>query len=131
MKMSEMYPTKYISCSDLQGKVATVQIERVEIHTMDEKTGERKPVAYFAGKTRGLALNKTNGHAISLLYGDDSDGWIGQSIEIFPAQTDFGGKIVDCIRVRGPQGGMVQPAAPPPAAAPAPPSGDLDDEIPF
>jgi hypothetical protein len=53
--------------------------------------------------SRGTALNAEN-----------SDDWVGKTIELFPTQTRFGGKVVDCIRVRRHR--------PPPQAAPATPT---------
>ena len=56
---------------------------------------------------KGLVLNKTNAAAIAKTHGDDSDEWIGQAIELYPAVTQFNGNTVDCIRVRA----SVAPAA--------------------
>jgi len=34
------------------------------------------------------------------LYGTDTEDWVGQRITIFATTTEFGGKTMDCIRVR-------------------------------
>ena len=55
---------------------------------------------------------------------------IGKTIELFPTQTQFGKKMVDCIRVR-----RHRPAAQGASARPANDAADidesLDDEIPY
>jgi hypothetical protein len=89
---------------------------------------------YFRGGTKALVLNLTNWDAVADIAGDDTDGWPGQRIEVFPTTTELRGKIVDCIRIRPPAQREFVPAAtkkkpPPPAAAGN--GGGLDDEIPF
>jgi hypothetical protein len=37
---------------------------------------------------------------IESLYGDDTNGWAGRSIQLTASTTEFGGKIVGCIRLR-------------------------------
>jgi hypothetical protein len=89
---------------------------------------DTKPVLYFEKGPKGFVLNVTNANTIKKVYGDDTANWIGKPIEIYPAQTEFRGDMVDAIRVRVPDAGpsattaAVPPAAPPPApTAAAPP----------
>jgi hypothetical protein len=100
MKVSEAFPSKYLSAADLNG-----QNVRVTMGTVDmEKVGEdMKPVLYFRGKSKGLTLNKTNSKTIAEAYGDEMDDWNGQELVLFPVMTDFQGKQVEAIRVRMPQ----------------------------
>lgn len=157
MKMSEAFPTKYVSAADLQGREVEVTIANVVMEAMDTNTGEHKPCAYFHGTPKGLVLNKTNANTIADAYGDDTDQWIGHPITLFPSMTDFAGKQVACIRVKingtafpmamgqTPAATAVQPhpvpigpgqaaaqgvAVPPETDLPLTPN-DLDDEIPF
>jgi len=107
-----------------------LQIAKVE----REKVGpdqEYKWVVYFKGKDKQFVLNGTNWDLIAdALREDDSDNWIGNTIELYATKTQFGSKLVDCIRVRrhrpGPEAAPVQPSKSPPGNG-----GDLNDEIPF
>lgn len=97
-----MFDRDYLGAWDLQGRDVTVVIDRVKAGELVGQGGRkaRKPVVYFRGKEKGFALNKTNAKAIAAMYGNDTSKWSGQSITIYPTQTQFGGEQVDCIRVR-------------------------------
>ncbi|MGH8646294.1 MAG: hypothetical protein ACREX4_18275 [Gammaproteobacteria bacterium] len=77
---------------------------------------EEKPVVSFLSKDKSLVLNRTNATVLLERYGDDTDHWIGKSIELIVERVSFRGKLVDAIRIRVP------------SAAPA---EDFDDDIPF
>lgn len=48
-------------------------------------------------------MNKTNASTIGAAYGDDTDGWVGKPIILFPTKTQMGVQgMVDCIRIRIP-----------------------------
>jgi hypothetical protein len=131
-KVSEAFPSNYIKCADLNEKPHQLMMAYVEI----EKIGDdKRPVLYFKGAKKGLVLNKTNANNIADLYGDDMDEWTGQTVVLFPATTDFQGKTVDCIRVRGPKPAAKGVKKTPPKEEnenPAAGVGELiDDEIPF
>lgn len=116
MDMNSAFPSEYLRACDLQGKDFTLKMRSVSMAEMQD--GERKPVVYFEGADKGLILNKTNCNAIIDLYGSDSDKWIGQEVILFPTQTDFQGRQVECIRVR-----LRKPAP----AVPQEPSGSGED----
>ena len=122
MKVSDAFPSKYLSAADLGGNNIRVVMQNVEM----EKIGDdNKPVLYFRGKTKGLALNKTNSKAIAEVYGDETDDWNGGELILFPVMTDFQGKPVEAIRVRAPQPKDNKPVAKP-ALEPA-----GGDDVPF
>ena len=100
MKVSEAFPSKYLSAADLDGKNLRLSMKNVEIEKVGDDT---KPVLYFRGQIKGLALNKTNSKTIADVYGDEMDDWTGNEIILFPVMTDFQGKQVEAIRVRAPQ----------------------------
>lgn len=100
MKVSDAFPSKYISAPDLKGGNVRVVMQHIEIEKVGDDT---KPVLYFQGKQKGLVLNKTNSKAIADVYGDEMDDWTGQELILFPIMTDYQGKQVDAIRVRAPQ----------------------------
>ncbi len=118
MNINEQFPSKFIKEADLQGQPRVLTMARVTVEAMDQTGGDTKPVVYFQGAKKGLALNITNKNVIVLLYGTETDNWIGKQIELYPSQTDFRGEVVACIRCRIP--GAVGALAAAPAAAPAP-----------
>jgi hypothetical protein len=137
MKMSEEFPSKYLKASDLQGREVRLTMAHVE----REKIGDDfKPVLYFKGKDKGLAMNKTNAGTIADAYGDDSDDWMDQPIILFSVMVDFQGKVGPAIRCRVPTAKDNKAAAPRredpissgPISPPSRPAADLvEDDIPF
>lgn len=102
-KIDEVYSGgSTLKASDLQGKARKVQIETCEIREFEDNGKKsRKIVLGFAGKDKGLVVNKTNAQTIAHNIGsDDTDDWIGQEIIMYPTRVDFGGQMVDAIRVK-------------------------------
>ncbi|MDX2318316.1 MAG: hypothetical protein QNK44_07925 [Hyphomicrobiaceae bacterium] len=154
--MSQAFPTKFIKADDIGAARPTVIIADVRLEDVGDDAGP-KPVAYFHGKEKGMVLNKTNAEMIAHLYGDETDAWRGQSIDLYTTMVQYGGKSLLGIRVMAPAPQMPAHQAPPPVAqrpihpapnpnvpisdfATPPPiaptvaqpgGGDLDDEIPF
>lgn len=97
------FDRNYVSAFELNGKDVTVTIARVEAGKMPCKgtsKTEKKPVLYFNGSDRGLALNKTNAKTVATLYGNKTEAWTGKRVTLFPTTTAFGGETVECIRIR-------------------------------
>lgn len=116
---------------DLQGRDVTVVIERVAQGTLVGQQGKKtkKPVVFFKGKSKPLALNITNIKTISSLYGSFRvEDWIGKSITLYPTTTNFGSETKDCIRIRNKRPGASTTAQA--EAAPREPGSDdgYDDE---
>lgn len=130
MKANDIFSSKYLNASDLRGRDVTVTIDRVEVEKMPN-SGEKKPALYFRGKDKGLLVNKTNFNTIAEVLGaDDTDDWEGKQITLYPTETDFQGKMVDCIRVRRRKAATDEWQAPAPQPEPRQPDVD-DNEIPF
>lgn len=103
MKINQAFPSKYIKCEDLNGREVPCKIARVLMEDVGAAgSPEEKAVMYFAGKTKGIVLNKTNAMTISLSYGEDTDDWVNKDVILYPATTPFQGQIVPCIRLRIP-----------------------------
>jgi len=139
MDINSAFPSTFLKASDLQGRSVDVTIAKVVMESVGD---DNKPVVYFVGKEKGLALNKTNGNAIQMMYSAETNNWSNQPISIYPTETEFGGKIVPCIRVKAPGGQDVtaflaqrtQDANRSAEQAQGDyqgPGSDLDDEIPF
>ena len=99
MNVDDIFTSKYIKASDLRGQNISLTIERAEKEKMPD--GKKALVLFFAGKDKGLVLNRTNYNTISELLDEvDPDGWQGQKITLYPSETEYGGRMVDCIRVK-------------------------------
>lgn len=126
MDINAAFPSKFIKAADLQGQDVTVTIARFALESVDEDSGELKPVIYFAGHQRGLVLNKTNAITIADLYGTETERWIGRPVTLYPTHCQYGAKMVDCIRIRpfppangaAPQLAGQQPPPPPQPSGP-------------
>jgi hypothetical protein len=98
-----MDPKEFLFAFDLDGRDVNVTITHC---TPGELTGEqgrktKKPIAHLQGTPKKLALNATNCTTIEQLTGiDDPREWKNVRVVLFPTKTNFGGKTVDCIRIR-------------------------------
>jgi hypothetical protein len=97
MLIDQLYPSRFLKCSDLNGKPLRVTIAGLK---REDVGGEQKVVLSFVNGTKQLILNKTNARAIAKALGDETRGWAGKDIVLVPAQVDFRGDMVDAIRVR-------------------------------
>jgi hypothetical protein len=104
MFKDDVFPSKYLKYTDLQGKPTVMAIEGAVLETLKSPEGKTqdKVVLYFAGAKKSLPLNVTNFDAVADICGADTDDWPGCRIEIYPSKTQMAGKTVDCIRVRPP-----------------------------
>jgi hypothetical protein len=100
----------------------------------------------FVGKKKALVVNKTNAQRIAMMYGNDTDEWIGKSITLYVDIVDFQGKATEAIRIKVRKtahslNGESVDRVPDPISTssermPQPPTRrapvvDMDDEIPF
>jgi hypothetical protein len=128
---SEAFPTRFFKAADIPDSGLPLKIAKVE----QEKVGpdqDLRWVLYSKGQDKQLILNGTNWDLIAAaLREENSDNWVGQIIELFRTQTQFGGKRVDCIRVRRfrPPAAQAAPARPPKAAPTI--DDSFDDNIPY
>jgi hypothetical protein len=136
MNVDELYPSKYLSAGDLQGKEPTVTITQITMEKMTD--GQNKPCIFVNNRPKGIILNKTNAMAIASMYGKNTDAWIGKKIKLVKVWTDFQGKPVEAIRLVPPgietmqeRGMAAQAPANPPPAQPDDYGALMDDEIPF
>lgn len=126
MKISQLYPSKYVKAADLNGKTVTLTIAKLVVEELghgNEK--ERKPILYFQKATKGLVLNRTNAMTIAGLYGDESDDWAGKRISIYPTRVRAFGAMQDTIRIREEIPALPKPAA---TAAQVEAQSELDDD---
>src|SRR4029434_1526964 len=127
MKISEIFPSKYLTASDLNGKPYTLTIRTVTLEEMmtHENKKVQKPTCWFVGAQKGFVMNVTNAHIIVALYGDDTDVWAGKRITIYPTKVKAFGSYQDAIRVREEIPAQPKPAA---KAAQIEEQSGLDDD---
>ena len=105
-----LYPNKYISAADLQGRdvhltIVNVRSEEVRnsygvekkaivrFKEFADREGQEKPHLWIMPKTMMKLVAK-------MLDTYETDAWVGKRITLYPTTTDLKGEIVDCIRVR-------------------------------
>ncbi len=101
MKMNDAYPGQYLRTEDFQSP-RTLTITGVEMEDVGgaQTPGEVKPVLQFEEENRGFVLNKTNFAWLADNLGEDSESWIGKQVELYQTETNYGGKLVPCTRIR-------------------------------
>ena len=77
----------------------------------DDGSAAAKPVLHFQDLPQALVLNKTNFTALSLMFGEDTNDWIGAKVALYPSRVDFKGKTMPTIKVRRPQKAAAAPAS--------------------
>lgn len=128
MLVSQAFPSEYLRAVDLKDHNVLVVISNVEMRDIGD---DHKPVLFFQGKEKGLVCNKTNANNIANVYGDDTDGWLGKEIVLYPTMVDYQGRSVSAIRVRAPQPKDRKLNAAPKQTPQPQNDGGFDDEIPF
>lgn len=89
----------------------TVQIARVVREKLPERDSDKEPQSapcmYFSynGKelTKRLKLPKSLMYGLSLMYGVDTDAWIGKDVTLFATKCMSFGDVEEAIRIRFPQ----------------------------
>jgi hypothetical protein len=97
-----MTDREFIYAFDLNGKDCVVRIAKVEQGSLASAGGRKtkKPVVFFEGKEKGLALNATNAKTIASMFGNYVEKWIGQAVTLYPTTTQMNGETMECIRIR-------------------------------
>lgn len=129
MKVSEVYPSNFITAGDLEGKELRITIDRVADKgtvRREDKTAIDKAVVYFKGSPKGFIIGPTNARSIRMALGiNEMSDWPGKQIAIYPTTTkislgmaeqngcpilEINGKMatVPCIRVKVPTLGGVK-----------------------
>lgn len=111
MKAGDVFKGSYLKADDLQNRRVRVTIEDVTMEDIghDDKK-ERRAVAHFVGKDRGLVLNKTNWSILEDVCGSqDSDDWRGATVTLYVAKVDYQGKRVPAVRVSDQPGDTTLP----------------------
>ena len=107
--LDDVYGGSWIKAETLDGETP-VTIAGWRIHEFEDG---KKQVALELAEydDKELGLNATNKNMVVEMHGDDPDKWVGKSIVLFKDKTDFGGKLVNCVRIRYKADNTPAPAA--------------------
>lgn len=97
ININDVFPSKYLKAADLNGAPVNMRISDVQMATVGD---DEKLVIYFHGKDKGVVLNKTNANNIAMVLGPDTDGWLDQSVQLYPTMVDFQGRSIESIRIK-------------------------------
>jgi hypothetical protein len=114
-KKHDIYPTKFFRAADLpDGWSLVAQVEMCRREEFDGKRdGEtvEKLVLYLRGIKSGLVVGPVvwdqiaevmAANGVDKFNADDYEFWPGHWIELHRDRTQFGGKMVPCVRVKAP-----------------------------
>jgi len=144
VKVSETYSSnggRFLRASDLPPGARRTAV----IHSAaNELVGQKERTVLDLVSPKGtswpkrLILNLSNAMQLSAAFGDETDDWAGNVIEIWTEMVTYNNESVPGIKVLPAANGQqpVPTASAPPAQLPrgksfVGPSSDLDDEIPF
>lgn len=129
--INDVFPSKFLKAHELNGAQPIVTIERVEFEPVG-RDREMKAVVYFAGKSKGVVLNKTNATKIIEISGSSiTEEWPGTRVRLYTTEATFGGETYDVVRIKAPGAPGVRAVPPPPPPPIEPLEQITDDEIPF
>ncbi len=123
MQKNQALPSKYLNGSDVGAQLFKLVIKSIVMEKM-ENDGAMKPVMYFTNAQKGLVVNATNWDNMTTVYPDDSDAWIGKTVEMYTEATRTpNGQPTRGVRIRpvaGPDTAAQYAQAPLGGAQPAP-----------
>src|SRR5262245_98224 len=99
MDINDVFQSETIKAADLKGQ----EHERC-IATVERKDFENGPklIITFQGGKKAFVCNRTNSKRIAAAYGNDTRGWIGKVIILYPELVQFQNGMVESVRVRTP-----------------------------
>src|ERR1019366_7337639 len=101
MKINSKGSSKYLTKGDVPAPILAT-IADVKIETL-QNPREDKPILYFVGTTlKPMVLNVTNRRMLVAAFGDETDAWRGQRVEIYVNHdvTNSSCAVVGGVRVR-------------------------------
>ncbi len=98
--MADEFPSKYLKAADIK-RTRVEEISHIELAVMPG--GEKKPVLYLKGMSKGVILNVTNRSVLIEAYGDNTGNWIGKEVELFTMMVTYNGATNPAIRLRIPE----------------------------
>jgi hypothetical protein len=113
MKLDQLFPTRYATGADLNGKAFTFTVAAVsmeQMHSQPGKPAEAKPVLYFKETQKGIVLTRPLAMQIAeILRSTDTDEWTGKKVTIYPQPLIVAGQHRVAIRAKTPTNGTDTP----------------------
>jgi hypothetical protein len=104
--INEVFGGETLKAADLQGREFTLAIANVKAKEFDKGN---KLVIKFVGAKKALIANRTNAKRVAMLYGNNTDFWVGRQVTLYAEMVDFKGEPTWAIRVKAPPGYQAQP----------------------
>jgi len=90
---SKYLKSRWLKAADLPpGRMTSVTVKLADEHTF-EQTRETKPYLDFNELTQSMSLNVTQFKTMLALFGDNTDLWIGQRINLKPVISSYQAKL--------------------------------------
>lgn len=86
MRKNDALPSKYLNATDVGNGTFKLTVVSVVMEKM-ENDGAMKPVMSFQGAQKSMPINATNWDNMAVVYGDESDNWIGKQVEMYTEAT--------------------------------------------
>jgi hypothetical protein len=106
MKLAQMFPKRYATGEDLQGKPVTLTIAKVsqeKMHPNPNSPAVDKWVIYFEKAQKGIVLSRTLAYQIAEAIGsDETADWGGKRVTLYPEAMLVAGQKRVAIRARKP-----------------------------
>ena len=99
MNINDVFPSKYLKASDLNGQDLQVVIQSTAPVKFDD--GDKIEITLM-GQSKTFVCNKTNATAIGVAYGGETEAWAGCNVILFPMMVDTPSGPKQAIRVRIP-----------------------------
>jgi len=103
MKIGDMIESKYMKQEDVPDPVIVTiaGLKKVNVARDDEDADYRWTVK-FTEFPKPMVLNVTNLKRLAKALGDDTDGWMGKTVELYTdPDIEYAGKVVGGLRLRG------------------------------
>jgi hypothetical protein len=104
MKLSDMFPSRYVKGEELNGRSVTVTISKVQPEKMrpnPQSPEVTRYVLYTRESKKGVVLSKTTATQIAQAVGSvETDEWIDKQITLYPEPMTVAGVQRVAIRVR-------------------------------
>jgi len=100
MDYEVLFPGRFLKAADLKGQDVTVAIKSIAAEEID---GKEKAVISFEGAKKQMVCNRTNAESIKLMFGRETNNWIGKRITLYPLtmKDPFSDGDTIALRVRG------------------------------
>src|SRR5580765_680080 len=101
MKVSAKASSRYLSKGDITAPFVAI-MDFVRTETLQNPVEDKDILHFTDQRVKPLVLNVTNKRVIIAAYGDESDDWNGQPIEVYVdnSVTNSRGQMVGGVRVR-------------------------------